>query len=144
MEGTRSHRSAVLRGASVILADSSYFVALADRRDRWHPDALRVKETVPQDFLVTDLIVAEAVTIVGSRRGGRPAKTLYEYFVDSCDVEFVEERLLRDAMVHHLRYDGRLSVADCVTLAVMGRRGLREIVSFDHDFDRVRGIRRIH
>jgi len=91
----------------VILGDSSYFVALADRRDRWHPDALRVKESVPQDFLVTDLVVAEAVTIVGSRRGGRPAKTLYDYFVDSCDIEFVEERLLRDAMVHHLRYDGR-------------------------------------
>lgn len=127
----------------MILGDSSYFVALADRQDRWHPDALRVKESVPQDFLVTDLIVAEAVTIVGSRRGGRPSKALYEYFIDSCDIEFVEERLLRDAMVHHLRYDGRLSVADCVTLAVMGRRGVREVVSFDHDFDRVKGLRRI-
>ena len=127
----------------MILGDSSYFVALADRRDRWHPDALRVKESVPQDFLVTDLVVAEVVTIVGSLRGGRPAKTLYEYFVDSCDIEFVDKRLLRDAMVHHLRYDGRLPVADCVTLAVMGRRGVREIVSFDHDFDRVKGLRRI-
>lgn len=127
----------------MILADSSYFVALADRRDRWHPDALRIKEAVPQEFLVTDLIVSEAVTIVGSRRGGRPARALYEYFVDACRIEFVEERLLAEGMVHHLRYDGRLSVADSVTLAVMARRRMRDLVSFDRDFDRVKGLRRI-
>ncbi len=132
------------RGASVIVADSSYFVALADRRDRWHGDAGRLRETVPQKFLVTDLVVAEAVTIIGSRRGGKPSRTLYEYFIDECEIEFVGPHLLDEAMAYHLRFDGRLSVPDCVSVALMSRRKIREIVSFDRDFDKIRGVRRIH
>lgn len=140
----RSLRSAGRRGASVIAADSSYFVALADVKDRWHEDALRVRGSVPQEFFLSDFVVAEAVTIIGSRRGGKPARTMYEYFMDSCEVDFADGDLLRDGMIHHFRYDGRLSVADCVSLAIMDRRRARDIVSFDSDFDRVRGIRRVH
>jgi len=47
-------------------------------------------------------------------------------------------------MAHHLRYDGVLLVPDCVSVTLMDRREIREIVSFDADFDRVGGIRRIH
>lgn len=128
----------------MIFADSSYFVALADARDRWHEDALRVRRRVPQEFLVSELVVAESVTIVGSRRGGKAARTLYEFFVDACEVAFSDAPLLAEAMALHLAYDGRLSVADCVSLALMGRRRIQEIVSFDKDFDHVRGLRRVH
>ncbi len=127
----------------MIAGDSSYFVALADWRDRWHRDALRARDEVQGGLLVTDLVLAEAVTIVGGRRGGGPAQTLYEYFVDACEVEFVGEGLLRESMALHLRYDGGLSVADCATVALMARRGIREVASFDPDFDRVPGIQRI-
>lgn len=128
----------------MIVADSSYFIALADRKDRWHADALRLKETIPQEFLLSDLVAAEALTIVGDRRGGRPAQTLYEYFEDQCEIAFVDEDLLREAMTLHLQHDGQLSVADCVSVALMSRRRIREIISFDRDFDRVQGVRRLH
>lgn len=128
----------------MIVADSSYFVALADRKDRWHREAVRVRGSVPQEFLVSDLVLAEVVTIIGDRRGGKPAQTLYEYFIDECELEFVSEDLLRDAVAVHFQYDGGLSVADCASVVLMTRRGIRDIVSFDRDFDKVRGIRRIH
>lgn len=128
----------------MIFGDSSFFVALSDRKDRWHKDALRICRDAPTGLTVTDLVVAETVTIVGSRGGGRPAQTMYRYFRDSCSLEFVDGRRLDAAMVHHLKYDGKLSVADCASLVVMGEKGLSEILSFDSDFDRVHGITRIH
>ena len=103
-----------------------------------------MKNEVPREFLASDLVVAEVVTIIGSRRGGRPAQVLYQYFLDECEVEFVGEALLREAMVHHLRYDGVLSIADCASLDLMSRRGIRRIVAFDRDFDRARDVQRIH
>ena len=81
---------------------------------------------------------------MGDRGGGKAGRTLYEYFVHECDVVFVDEGLLDGAMTLHLQYDGTLSVADCASVAVMSRKGIGEIVSFDSDFDKVRGIRRIH
>ncbi len=143
MAGIQSNPSAGLRGDSVIAADSSYFVALVDRKDRWHGDAVRIKTGLPRELLVSDLIVAESVTIIGARGGGKPAQTLYEYFLDECDVRYMDEDLLSEAMTLHLRFDGGLSVADCITVVLMTRNGIREIVSFDRDFDKVKGIRRI-
>lgn len=128
----------------MIIADASYFVALADSKDRWHEGALRIKNAIPQDFLVSDLVIAEAVTIAGDRQGGKPAQTLYEYFVDNCEIAYVEEDLLREAMAVHLRFDGNLSLSDCVSVVLMSRRKIREIVSFDSDFDKIRWVRRIH
>ena len=127
----------------MIVGDSSYFVALADRKDRWHQNALRLRKDVPSEFLVSDLTVAETVTIIGARSGGGAAQTLYEFFVDECDMAFVTGELLQEAMGHHLLYDGVLSVADCVSVTLMSRRNIQDIVSFDADFDRVRGIHRI-
>jgi len=127
----------------VHVADTSYFVALADRRDRWHRDSLRVKSLIPQEFVVSDLVLAEAVTLVGARLGGSQARVLYRYFLDACDVVFTDKGLLEEAMTSHLHYAGRLSVADCASLAIMTRRGIGEIVSFDADFDRVKGIVRV-
>ncbi len=124
-----------------MIADSSYFVALADSRDKWHKRALRLD--VPAKLIITDLVVAESITIVGERGGGKAARTLYEYFVDDCEVVFVDAELLDEAMALHLQYDGTLSVADCASVALMSREGIGEIVSFDSDFDKVRGIRRV-
>ena len=128
----------------MLAADSSYFVALADSDDKWHKDALRLKAKLPRAFLVSDLVVAESVTIIGARGGGKAAQTLYEYFVDECDVQFVDEDVLAEAMALHLQFDGTLSVSDCVSVALMSREGIGELVSFDSDFDKLRGIRRIH
>jgi uncharacterized protein len=42
------------------------------------------------------------------------------------------------------QHSGLLSARDAVHIAVMERHGVRSIVSFDADFDRWPGLRRIH
>lgn len=125
-----------------MIADSSFFVALADSKDKWHKQAAQLD--VHRELLVTDFTIAESVTIIGERGGGKVAQTLYEYFVDQCDIVFIDKDLLDEAMALHLQFDGTLSVADCGSVAVMSREGIREILSFDSDFDKVRGIERVH
>jgi predicted nucleic acid-binding protein len=127
----------------VIFGDSSFFVGLADTRDQWHRRALRLERSLLKGFVVSDLVVAESVTIIGSRGGGQAASELYEFFRDSCEIEFVDEGLLAQAMALVLRFDGKLSVADGASVAIMGRREIPRIVSFDSDFDRIKGIERI-
>jgi hypothetical protein len=127
----------------VIFGDSSFFVGLVDSKDQWHSRAAKLVDVLPKDIIVSDLVVAECVTIVSSRSGGRAALILYQYFRDSCLVEFLDSGLLDEAMASHLRYDGKLSLADCVSLTIMSRRKVSRIVSFDSDFDRVKGLERI-
>jgi len=91
-----------------------------------------------------DLTASEALTIIGSRKGGKPAEELYQVFLDSCSIIYVDSELLSSAMERHLFHDGRLSVPDCATVEEMVRLNDRKILSFDSDFDTINGLERIH
>lgn len=127
-----------------MFVDSSYWVGLVDSRDQWHRRARELRAKVPLGASVLDLTVAESVTVVGSRRGGKVATELYRFFCDSCRVIFVDDELLDRSMDLHLARDGRLSLTDCATIRAMVRDREKTILSFDSDFDSVPGITRLH
>ncbi|MGI0070473.1 MAG: type II toxin-antitoxin system VapC family toxin [Thermoplasmata archaeon] len=127
----------------MIFADSSFFVGLTDSRDQWHARAASLLSSLPPDITVSDLIVAESVSIIGARAGGKAAQHLYRYFRDSCEVEYVDRDVLAASMDVHLKFDGRLSVADCTSIVIMSHRRISRVLSFDSDFDRVKGILRL-
>ncbi len=128
----------------MIFVDSSYFIAVANREDRWHGDAKRLTRRLErEDLLTSELVLSEAVTGVGSVLGGKAGKEAYDVIVDNCTVELaIPERCAR-AITVFLHYDGALSFADAVSVVVMQERGTQTIASFDSDFDRVRGIERL-
>lgn len=127
-----------------MFVDSSYWVALADAKDQWHARAMSLQEQVPDGSALLDLALAEAVTIVGSRRGGKQSRALYQFFCDSCRIVFADAELLDSSMDLVVSRDGRLSVADAATIQAMIRERDRVILSFDSDFDSFPGISRLH
>ena len=129
----------------MIFVDSSFFIALVDRKDQWHPAAKTVLPMLADEtILISDLIIAESVTIIGRRSGGKAGEQLYHYFMDNCDLIVMDEKILKDSMSVFLRYDGTLSVSDAVSVFIMKKKNIERIVSFDSDFDKVEGIVRIH
>lgn len=128
----------------MIFADSSYFIAITREKDRWHKDALRIAERNNEVLLISDLVISESVTLVGSLEGGKAGKILYEYFVDNCNIAFIDSDLLENAMQTFLKYDGTISLADAASVVLMHEHGIDKIISFDSDFDKVDGIERLH
>jgi len=128
----------------LIFVDSSYFIARADKADRWHERALKIAEGMLTNAMISDYVVLEAVTVIGRRGGGRAGTDLYEYLINNFQVVYVNEDILRQGMEIYLKYDAALSVADVASIEVMRKRGIKKIVSFDTDFDKVPGISRVH
>lgn len=129
----------------MILVDSSFFIALVDRKDQWHSAA---KEVLPiladETILISDLIIAESVSIIGRRSGGKAGEQLYHYFIDNCELVFIDDKILKGSMSVFLHYDGTLSVSDAASVFIMKGKNIERILSFDSDFDKVVGIVRIH
>ncbi len=130
----------------MILADSSFYIAFADSKDKWHAAARKLRARVEREreVVISDLAVAEAVTIIGARKGGKEASLLGEYLTDNCRLEFLDAFSLPEVMREHLRFDGTMSVADAHSVWLMDTLGIHEIVSFDSDFDKVKRIVRVH
>lgn len=128
----------------MIFADSSYFIAIAREKDIWHKDALKLAEKIKEPLLISELIISESVTLVGSLEGGKAGKILYEYFLDNCKIEFIDEEIIEKAMDTLLKYDGSISLADASSIEIMKKHGIKKIISFDSDFDKIQEIDRIH
>ncbi|MDI6655161.1 MAG: PIN domain-containing protein, partial [Candidatus Hydrothermarchaeota archaeon] len=118
-------------------------IAVANDKDRWHAKAKEVAKTLLEEKIVTELILAESVTSIGALSGGKAGIKVYNYIIEACEVAFVDRKLFDRAAETYLKYDGTLSLTDAVSIEVMSEKGIKEIVSFDSDFDKVRGIVRI-
>jgi len=128
----------------MIFVDSSFFIATVREKDRWHKDALRLAEKNKEHLLISELIISESITMVGSLEGGKVGKILYEYFLDNCKIEFINEEMMNKSMDTFLKYDGSISLADASSIEIMKKHGVNKIISFDSDFDKIYEIERIH
>lgn len=128
----------------MILVDSSVFIALADKSDQWHQAAAELLPRMKSEtIVVSDLIIAEVLTAIGKRCGGKPVEELYHFFLDSCDIFPLDEEARDGAVRTSVRFDGRLSLSDSLSVWMMEKMGISCILSFDSDFDRVGTITRI-
>jgi predicted nucleic acid-binding protein len=128
----------------MIFVDSSFFIATVREKDRWHKDALKLAEKIKEHLLISELIISESITMVGSLEGGKVGKILYEYFLDNCKIEFINEEMLGRSMDTFLKYDGSISLADASSIEIMKKHEVKKIISFDSDFDKINGIDRIY
>ncbi len=129
----------------MIFVDSSFFIALVLENDQWHDKALElIPKLEKSQKMVSGLIISETVTIIGSRAGGKAGKMIYDNIKDNCKIFPQEQSLYDHAIYTYLQYDGTLSLTDSVTIEIMKKCNIQKIVSFDSDFDKVKGIQRIH
>lgn len=129
----------------MIFVDSSYFIAIVDKKDQWHKKALKLSDYFKnKSVVVSSFIISEVITEIGKRSGGKAAYNLYNYFEDSCDIVHIDKDRLAESMEVFLKYDGTLSLADTSSIVVMDTLVIKEIVSFDSDFDKVSHVCRIY
>ncbi len=125
----------------MIFVDSSYFIARIKTDDRWHNEALNLKITDP--LLISELIMSESITMVGAFNGGKAGKILYEFFLDNCRIEYLDEEMMEKSMDTFLKYNGTISLADSASIEIMKKHDVKKIISFDSDFDKIKGIERV-
>lgn len=129
----------------MIFVDSSYFIAIVDKRDQWHKKSLKLSNYFKnKSVVVSSFIISEVITEIGKRSGGKAGYNLYNYFEDSCDIVHIDKDRLAESMEVFLKYDGTLSLADASSIVVMDMLRIKEIVSFDSDFDKVSHLCRIY
>ncbi len=129
----------------MIFVDASFFIAAINKKDQWHDQAGEILPTIRAEEKVTSgLILSESVTLVGALFGGKIGLNLFNYIIDNHEIYYPDKELSFNAMETFLKYDGTLSFADSVSLKIMADFGIEKIVSFDSDFDKVKGIQRIH
>jgi len=121
----------------VRFADTSFWFALAERRDRHHNDARALVQAGVGRVCFSNHVVGETWTLLRRRAGHFAAVGFIDRLAQLPDVEVVhvDAATEADAWRWLRRHDEReYSFVDATSFAVMRRRRIREALAFDGDF----------
>ncbi len=122
----------------MIFVDTSFWIALRNRRDARHTEARRLLETYADSGLMTsNQVRGETWTYLRRRAGHTAAVGFLDALERSPRVQIfaVEEKQEQEALRWLRRHDEReYSFVDATSFAVMRALRVREALAFDGDF----------
>lgn len=122
----------------MIFVDTSFWVALRNRRDASHGSARALLEGHSRDsLLTTNHVRGETWTYLRRRAGHRSAVDFLEVLERSPRVRLVHvaDEVEADALLWLRRHDEReYSFVDATSFATMRTHRIREALAFDGDF----------
>ena len=129
---------------SVIFVDTSAFLALSNRGDKHHREAVEFLQAIMEGkeftrIVTTDYILDETVTRLRFAAGHGAALRWIKKIRSSAVLEVlrVDEEVFDRAVELFEKYsDKALSFTDCTSFALMEKRKIRSAFTFDEDFEK--------
>jgi predicted nucleic acid-binding protein len=125
----------------VIFADTSYWIALIDGRDKWHSKALSLGQSLNGvKLLTTDEVLSEVLTFFsgyGPRIRQSVARIVFGTLTSETHVEVAEqsrESFLSGLSLYEMRLDKSYSLTDCISMQLMRAEGIAEVLTNDRHF----------
>jgi predicted nucleic acid-binding protein len=121
----------------VRFADTSFWYALQDRRDRNHEEAKAIVAQGVGRVLLSNHVLGETWTLVRRRAGHAAAVGFLDRLsaLPGVEVTDVDLAIETDAWRWLRRHDEReYSFTDATSFSLMRRRRIREALAFDGDF----------
>lgn len=118
-------------------ADTSFWIALVDRRDAYHSQAAEWSQKISCRLITTEAVLLETANAF-SRPGWRgKVIALFNHITSRDDIEvvaFSNAIWSRGWKLFNDRHDKSWSLTDCISFEVMKERGLIDVLSADSHF----------
>ena len=130
----------------MLILDSSFLIAFHNKNDVHHAAASRVMEDLlereNEQALLLEYVFLEVVTVLLARRDLAVATVVARVLLEAREVEFVpcSEFFQEILETFRTQKETALSFTDAAIVTVARRQKGSEIVTFDRDFRRVKGI----
>jgi len=139
--------------SSKAITDTNILVGFFDQNDVWHSKAaeLMTKENIEGVFL--DCVLNEVFTVLCRRAQERKDGERFEGVIERVKHSVPEDRIIwtyLDIRYYYAEvislmegHEGKLNFHDCLIALVAKQKGIKTIVSFDKDFDRIPWLERV-
>lgn len=123
-----------------LFVDADHFVALSNKSDKNHKQALRFSSLAAQaqiPFIATSSYsIGEAITVI-SQRVGHQTAVRFAQTLEGSDLTIIEvsrEQRLAGLKIFEKQKSKNVSFTDSVNMTLMGELGIDAILSFDEDY----------
>jgi predicted nucleic acid-binding protein len=124
----------------IIFADSFYWIALLSPKDTWHSRVIEWSQSYPDvSLLITDGIIDEIFAHFSKQGDILRGKVieLYQNILDEPNIQLIAyNQELRQAGIelYQKRPDKGYSLADCISMAIMKKLNISEVLTNDKHF----------
>jgi predicted nucleic acid-binding protein len=123
-----------------LFADAFYWIALLHAGDQWHRRVIELTETLGEHHMyTTDAVFAEYLATYSARGAylrQEAAATVRRLLASSAVTVVSQTRalFLEGLALYEARLDKEYSLTDCISMQVMRREGLTEVLTNDRHF----------
>lgn len=126
------------------IIDSVILIGAFYKRDQWHDLAVPIVLEMEQGNIhgiITEYILSEVLTFLKRRSGLHAAKIVHDTLFESdiLDIVYLNQNQFMNGLTIFISFP-HLSVVDATSIAIMRDLNIRDIYSFDSDFDIIEGI----
>jgi hypothetical protein len=128
-----------------IFIDTSYFLALVNKRDKYHQAAKAAAAQVVPPFITSDAVLLELGNALARPPHRRLAiRALQQIWADpQIEIVILDRELLAETITfYQARPDKAWGLTDCVSFVIMQQRGLHEALTADKHFEQA-GFKRL-
>ncbi len=127
------------------MVDSSFLISLFTNKEERNARSVELWSGISETCVITDHILEETIDWLMNNCGSEFAYGVGRRILDNSRMKIVyaDEQKVELGLEILKKYAG-LSLCDSLSVLVMKENGISKILSYDSDFDRFRGIVRIH
>jgi predicted nucleic acid-binding protein len=120
-----------------VFADSHYFIALLNRRDRFHAAALVESQRMQKRIITTLWVLVEVAVALCQPAMRGMAEQFVRFTLHNTAVSVLrdtETYFVQGLDLYGQRNDKGWSLTDCISFIVMQERGIQHALTGDHHF----------
>lgn len=123
----------------MIFLDSSYLIALMLKQDRNYKKASDLKTTIFNErIIINNTVLSEVLNSFNKYNSLNLEHNVNNMF--KFDIDYLIEDDYKKALTYYRYYNTAINFSDCTILVTMNKYNTDKIVSFDSDFNKIKGI----
>ncbi|MGB5768689.1 MAG: PIN domain-containing protein [Crocosphaera sp.] len=122
-----------------IFADTFYWVALINKKDNWHQRVIELTSTLKNvEIVTTDEVLIEVLNFLSATVSLRGRTVQFvDDIMNNPHIQVIpqnRESFLQGLNLYRRRLDKKYSLTDCISMTVMKRLKINEVLTHDHHF----------
>ena len=128
----------------MIFLETSFIIGLTVENDHHHKRAIEIaKEYKNKPKAISEMTIYETMTVLRKKKqDNNKLKKVYDYLVDSKDIRVFEDVIYYEKALEQT-FNNPIGFFDNLSVIVMLANNIKQIASFDPDFDIFKNIERI-
>lgn len=128
----------------MIFLDTTYIIGLIIKKDNYTSKSLEIEPLIEHEKkIINNTVFNEVLNSLTATNSEYNLDSLTDLLL-SYQIDFLTSDDYVDAVALFKYYNHTINFSDCTILKTMQDNKVDTIVSFDSDFDKIKGINRIH